>query len=70
LCYAWCLMDNHYHPLLETPEPNLATGIRRLNQVLPSPSTGVMGASDMSCRGAKKAFLSRRRVICWSFAAT
>ncbi|MFQ5846886.1 MAG: transposase [Candidatus Methylomirabilales bacterium] len=30
-CYAYCLMDNHYHVLLETPEPNLSRGMRRLN---------------------------------------
>jgi putative transposase len=32
-CYAYCLMDNHYHLLVETPEPNLSKGMRRLNQV-------------------------------------
>ncbi len=32
-CYAWCLMDNHYHLLMETPEGNLAAGMRHLNQV-------------------------------------
>ena len=30
-CYAYCLMDNHYHLLLETPEGNLSRGMRRLN---------------------------------------
>jgi REP element-mobilizing transposase RayT len=33
LCYAYCLMDNHYHVLIETPEPNLVRGMRRLNGV-------------------------------------
>ncbi len=33
LCYAYCLMDNHYHLLIETPEPNLVAGMRRLNGV-------------------------------------
>lgn len=32
-CYAYCLMENHYHLLLETPEPNLSRGMRRLNAV-------------------------------------
>ncbi len=32
-CYAYCLMDDHYHLLVETPEPNLSKGMRRLNQV-------------------------------------
>ena len=30
-CYAFCLMDNHYHLLLETPQPNLSRGMRQLN---------------------------------------
>ena len=32
-CYAYCLMDNHYHLLIETPEANLVRGMRRLNGV-------------------------------------
>jgi putative transposase len=31
LCHAYCLMDNHYHLLLETPTPNLSQGMRQLN---------------------------------------
>jgi REP element-mobilizing transposase RayT len=31
LLYAYCLMDNHYHLLVETPEANLVRGMRRLN---------------------------------------
>jgi len=29
--YAYCLMDNHYHLLLETPEAGLCKGMQRLN---------------------------------------
>jgi putative transposase len=29
--FAWVLMTNHYHLLLETPEPNLTRGMHRLN---------------------------------------
>ncbi len=29
--HAYCLMDNHYHLLVETPEANLAKGMRQLN---------------------------------------
>jgi len=29
-CHAYCLMTNHIHLLIETPEPNLATGMHRL----------------------------------------
>ncbi len=31
VCHAYCLMDNHYHLLLETPQPNLSLGMRQLN---------------------------------------
>lgn len=31
LCHAYCLMDNHYHLLIETPQPNLSRGMRQLN---------------------------------------
>src|SRR4249919_2320559 len=30
---AFCLMTNHYHLVLRTPEPNIATGMHRLNLV-------------------------------------
>ena len=30
-CHAYCLMDNHYHLLVETPEANLSRGMGRLN---------------------------------------
>jgi REP element-mobilizing transposase RayT len=33
LCHGFCLMDNHYHLLLETPDPNLSLGMRHLNGV-------------------------------------
>jgi putative transposase len=30
-CLAFCLMSNHVHLLVETPEPNLASGMHRLH---------------------------------------
>lgn len=32
-CHAYCLMSNHYHLLVETPEANLSRGMRQLNGV-------------------------------------
>ncbi len=32
-CYAYCLMDNHYHIIIETAEANLSKGMRQLNGV-------------------------------------
>ncbi len=31
--HAYCLMSNHYHLLIETPDSNLAMGMRQLNGV-------------------------------------
>jgi len=33
VCHAYCLMGNHYHLLVETPDGNLSTGMRQLNGV-------------------------------------
>jgi putative transposase len=33
LCHTYCLMDNHYHLLLEVPLGNLPLGMRHLNGV-------------------------------------
>ena len=33
LCHAYCLMGNHYHLLIETPDANLSKGMRQLNGV-------------------------------------
>jgi REP element-mobilizing transposase RayT len=33
ICHAYCLMDNHYHLVIETPEGNLSEGMRQINGV-------------------------------------
>jgi putative transposase len=33
LCHAYCLMDNHYHLVVETPDGNLSLGMRQLNGI-------------------------------------
>ena len=32
-CHAYCLMDNHYHIVIETAEANMSKGMRQLNGV-------------------------------------
>ncbi len=32
-CHSYCLMDNHYHLIIETPEGNISRGMRQLNGV-------------------------------------
>jgi REP element-mobilizing transposase RayT len=31
IIYTYCLMDNHYHMLMETPEPNLSVAVQWIN---------------------------------------
>ncbi len=31
VCHAWCLMHDHYHLVIETPDANLSIGMRELN---------------------------------------
>jgi REP-associated tyrosine transposase len=33
ICHAYCLMTNHYHLVIETPDANLSLGMRQLNGV-------------------------------------
>ena len=33
VCHSYCLMSNHYHLMIETPEANLSRGMRQLNGV-------------------------------------
>ena len=33
LCHAYCMMSNHYHLVVETPDANLSGGMRQLNGV-------------------------------------
>lgn len=33
VCHAYCLMSNHYHLLIETPDSNLSRGMRQLNGI-------------------------------------
>ncbi len=31
LCYSYCLLNDHYHLILETPQGNLSRGMRQIN---------------------------------------
>lgn len=33
LCHGYCLMDNHYHLIIETRDANLSKGMRQLNGI-------------------------------------
>ena len=32
-CHAYCLVDNYYHRLIETPDANRSRGMRQVNGV-------------------------------------
>jgi putative transposase len=32
-CHSYCLMNNHYHLVIETPDANLSIGMRQLNGI-------------------------------------
>ena len=51
LCYAWCLMDNHYHLLIQTPYANLSKGMRQLNGVYTQTSNRRHARASHCARG-------------------
>lgn len=60
VCHAWCQMSNHYHLLLETPEANLAAGMRQLNGVYTQRFNRARGRVGHVFQGRYKAILVER----------
>lgn len=56
-CHAWCLMDNHYHIVIETIEGNLSQGMRQLNGVYTQNSNRKHGRVGHVFQGRYKAIL-------------
>ncbi len=59
-CHAYCLMDNHYHLLIETPQGNLARGMRQLNGVYTQRFNRRHGRVGHVFQGRYKAILVER----------
>ncbi len=57
VCHAWCLMDNHYHLLIQTPDGNLSKGMRQLNGVYTQASNRRHGRVGHLFQGRFKAIL-------------
>ena len=55
--HAYCLMDNHYHLLIETPEKNLSKGMRHLNGVYTQRFNHTHGRVGHVFQGRYKAIL-------------
>ncbi len=57
ICHAYCLMSNHYHLVIETPDGNLSKGMRQLNGVYTQASNRRHGRVGHLFQGRYKAIL-------------
>ena len=57
ICPAYCLMDNHYHLIIQTPDGNLSKGMRQLNGVFTQASNRKYKRSGHLFQGRYKAIL-------------
>lgn len=60
IVYAYVLMDNHYHILIETPNSNLSRGMRQLNGVYTQRFNSRHNSSGSVFQGRFKAILLER----------
>ena len=60
ICHAYCLMTNHYHLLIETPDGNLSLGMRQLNGVYTQLFNNWHGRSGHLFQGRYKAILIQK----------
>jgi REP element-mobilizing transposase RayT len=60
ICHAYCLMDNHYHLLIETPDGNLALGMRQLNGVYTQLFNRLHGRAGHLFQGRYKSILIQK----------
>ena len=61
---AFCLMDNHVHLLVETPDANLGTGMQRLHSDYAQQFNQRHGRSGHVFRGGMAPFARRRTSSC------
>jgi REP element-mobilizing transposase RayT len=60
MVHAYCLMTNHYHLLVETPDANLARGMRELNGVYTQRFNRIYGRVGHVFQGRYKAILVQK----------
>ncbi len=61
LCHAYCLMGNHYHLMVETPDGNVSAGMRHLNGVYTQRFNRRHGRFGHVFQGRFKAILVERQ---------
>ncbi len=59
-CYSYCLMDNHYHLVVETPNGNIADGMRFLNGVFAQKINNKYSRVGHIFQGRYKSFLVKQ----------
>lgn len=57
MCHAYCLMTNHYHLVVETPDGNLSKGMRQLNGMYTQASNRRHGRTGHLFQGRFKGIL-------------
>ncbi len=60
VCHAYCLMDNHFHIVVETVEGNLSAGMRQLNGVYTQTHNRAHGRVGHVFQGRFKAIVVQR----------
>ncbi|MDA8105779.1 MAG: transposase [Nitrospiraceae bacterium] len=60
ICHGYCLMDNHYHLLIETPDGNLSLGMRQLNGVYTQLFNRAHGRAGHLFQGRYKSILIQK----------
>ena len=60
LCHAYCLMDNHFHIVIETVDGNLSAGMRQLNGVYTQWHNRMHGRVGHVFQGRFKAIIVQR----------
>ena len=60
ICHAYCLMTNHYHLLIETPDGNLSIGMRQVNGVYTQLFNNRHGRTGHLFHGRYKAILIQK----------
>ena len=61
VCHAYCLMSNHYHLLIETPDANLSKGMRQLNGVYSQAYNRANGRVGHVFQGRYKAIMVEKQ---------
>jgi len=67
--HAYVLMGNHYHLLVETPEPTLSRGMRHLNGVYTQGFNRRHVRVGHLLQGGSRRFSSKRNRIFWNWPA-